>query len=95
MSIDAGDAVVCVDATTPPRNRGFPPINTLLRKGRVYRVDRAVVSRIDNDTVIVKIDGISPWLFEHWRFRKIDLADAKFTRQMRALKPRVRETELV
>lgn len=87
--IVGGDVVVCVDDQTPPKNTGFPPIGSLIKHGTVYRVRRVV--RGFNATMILEIDGIRPWMFEHWRFRKIEKADDEFVERMR----RIRQPETV
>lgn len=90
--IGPGDVVVCVDASTPPKNTGFPPIGTLLSERAIYRVTEALnyVSAYDGiPATSVRIPDYPRWWFESWRFRKLndEPDDVELVERIKACKP--------
>lgn len=94
---EVGDVVVCVDVA-PNANSSLPKHARALRrlqKGRTYRVASIGANGGINDYECIALDGvhttdIEPRWQNQWaahRFRKVKPASAKFTAQMRALKP--------
>jgi hypothetical protein len=96
--IRAGDIVICV----PVEQSDCPNIHlhlatqvrqgraTVLSDGRVYRVATLVGGGRDGiGAELVGLPSPSGFGFCLGRFRKLPTADAEFTEQMRALKPRV------
>lgn len=80
---EVGQAVVCVDLTQPV-NTAFPPVETVLKMRGIYRVDKVCPTKLGQ---IIGIVGISPWLWEQWRFRPLTAADATFTASIKACRP--------
>lgn len=82
--IRAGDVVVCVDLREAA-NRALR-VKAVLSLGKNYRVEDTRPTK-GGSGLIVRIRGIEPWWFEHWRFRKLDAAEDCFTQAMRELRP--------
>jgi hypothetical protein len=96
--IQAGDVVVCVDASpsrAPYHVKRDPTVPLTL--GAYYRVRE--LAPAENGRIGIRLVGIilphyerlgTEIVFKADRFRKIDAADEQFTHQIRSLKP-VRE----
>lgn len=84
--IRPGDAVVCVDITTP-NNAGETLAASFLRLGACYRV--AAVFNISgcSGLALIGVTTKGKLGFHAFRFRKIDKADEKFTEIIRDCRP--------
>jgi hypothetical protein len=82
--IGVGDVVVCVDASGA----------NMLAEGRAYTVTDAMFAEPqwrdagEFGVILAEVkSSTSSGGFYAWRFRKVQKADDKFTRQIRALRP--------
>ena len=92
-----GDLVVCVDdGPKAGPIAAIVPINHLIRRGRVYRIDFIGKSWLGKP--LIGLEGVTlppPMMgFAPYRFRKVQPADAGFQALVQRLKPKQDTREL-